>query len=106
MHQASTLEEVASKFVSIALAEISAIDDPSQKLLKLYSLLQALEEEAKKNGGVDESIQLFVPYKTMAAEEAAATLKADALPVLTLSLSPPLVPQLVVVYKSSYHSHS
>nr|GMD31197.1 hypothetical protein Iba_chr09aCG14210 [Ipomoea batatas] len=56
--------------------------------MKLYSLLQALEEEAKKiyiiirEGGLDESIQLFVPYKTMTAEEAAA-LKADALPVPT-----------------------
>ncbi|XP_031096462.1 transcription factor HHO3-like isoform X2 [Ipomoea triloba] len=192
-------EFVVPKSVSIALAEISAIDDPSQKLLKLYSLLQALEEEAKKiyvirrevpyatslltdeietvrgeylklkgkeklpalasveveefvplkgssNGdrGTTQSndqgekmnwmgstglwnhpvtshnsdsrkpsnqlfptrlsIQLFVPYKTMTAEEAAA-LKADALPVLALSLSPPFVPQSVV-YKSSYHSHS
>nr|GME02859.1 transcription factor HHO5 [Ipomoea batatas] len=41
-------EFVVPKSISIALAEISAIDDPSQKLLKLYSLLQALEEEAKK----------------------------------------------------------
>ncbi|XP_019176330.1 PREDICTED: myb family transcription factor EFM-like [Ipomoea nil] len=41
-------EFVVPKSVSIALAEISAIDDDSQKLLKLYSLLQALEEEAKK----------------------------------------------------------
>nr|GMD31198.1 myb family transcription factor EFM-like [Ipomoea batatas] len=71
-------EFVVPKFVSIALAKISAIDDLSQKLLKLYSLLQALEEEAKKiyiirrEGGVDESIQLFVPYKTMTAKEEAA----------------------------------
>nr|GMC93404.1 myb family transcription factor EFM-like [Ipomoea batatas] len=197
-------EFVVPKSVSIALAEISAIDDPSQKLLKLYSLLQALEEEAKKIyvirrevpyatslltdeietvrgeylklkgkeklpalasveveefvplkgssngergttrsndqgekmnwmsstglwnhpvtsrnsdsrkpsnqlfptrlGCVNQSIQLFVPYKTMTGEEAAA-LKADALPVPALSLSPPSVPQSAV-YKSSYHSHS
>nr|GLL35949.1 myb family transcription factor EFM-like [Ipomoea trifida] len=41
-------EFVVPKSVSIALAEISAIDDPSQKFLKLYSLLQALKEDAKK----------------------------------------------------------
>nr|GMD37886.1 CPXV051A protein [Ipomoea batatas] len=38
--------------------------------------------EIESRGGLDESIQLFVPYKTMTAEEAAA-LKADALPVPT-----------------------
>nr|GMD00993.1 myb family transcription factor EFM-like [Ipomoea batatas] len=46
------------KSVSIALAEISAIGDPSHKLLKLYLLLQALEKEAKKIY----VIRLEVPY--------------------------------------------
>nr|GLL26485.1 myb family transcription factor EFM-like [Ipomoea trifida] len=58
-----------------------------------------------KPGGVDESIQSFVPHTTMTAEEEAA-LKRDGLPVPSLSLSSPSVPPSAAVYKTSYHPHS